>query len=116
VAGKISVIGDVPVAATLGAGARGADVIVAGAREDVVAALRLAPAAVVLLVDASADDVARALEATLVPRQRVVGVARDDVERAATAVAGGAPIELRATLRDGPAEVTLGRGGIVAIG
>ncbi|HEX8123604.1 MAG TPA: hypothetical protein VF549_20305 [Solirubrobacteraceae bacterium] len=111
-AGKISVIGDVGVSATLGAGARGADVIVAAAGSDVAAAARLAPAAVLVLVDASADQVAAALSATLWPRQRVVGVAAADAERAVRAVAEGAPVALRATLRDGSHDVVIGPGGV----
>jgi hypothetical protein len=113
VAGKISVIGNTDVTETLAPGARGADVIVAASADGVVDALRLAPAAVVLLVDAAAEDVAAVLDATLAPRQRVVGVARSDVERAAGAACGGPPVTLRATLRDGEREVKLGRGGVV---
>ncbi|HEX2084647.1 MAG TPA: hypothetical protein VHF89_03115 [Solirubrobacteraceae bacterium] len=110
-AGKISVIGDVPVTATLAPGERGAEVLVAAAGADVLPAARLAPAAMLLLVDAGADDVARALEATLWPRQRVIGVGRDDVERAVRAVVERGEAELRATLRDGEREVTLSPAG-----
>ena len=112
--GKISVIGEVPVAATLPAGARGADVLVAAAAQDVRAAARLAPAAVLLLVGGSAEDVGRVLDATLWPPQRVLGVSRDDVEVAVRAVVGGEPMALRATLRTGERDVTLARGGVVA--
>ena len=112
--GKISVIGDVPVAATLPAGARGADVLVAAAAEDVRAAARLAPAAVLLLVDGTPDDVARVLDATLWPPQRVVGVPRGDVEAAVRAVVSGEPMSMRGALRDGERDVTLTRGGVVA--
>ena len=109
--GKISVIGDVPVAATVASGARGARVLVAPAGADVSAAARLAPAAVLLLVDAGPEDVARALAATLWPSQRVVGVAGADVERAVSALAQGGEVELRATLRGGEADVVLSPGG-----
>jgi hypothetical protein len=115
VAGKISVIGEVGVEPTLAAGQRGAQVVVAAAGEDVRPAVRLAPSAVVLLVDASADDVRRVLEATLLPRQRVAGVRRDDAERAAAAVVAADRVDLRATLDEGEREVTLSRGGIVAV-
>ena len=110
--GKISVIGDVPVEATLAPGARGAAAVVAAAAEDVRAAARLAPAAVLMLVDAAPEDVARALEVTLWPPQRVVGVRRDDAERAARAVVTGEPLTLAVVLRDGERTVTLGRGGV----
>jgi hypothetical protein len=113
-AGKISVIGDVPVSATLAPGARGAQAIVAAAGEDVRPAVRLAPAAVVLIVDGAPADVERVLATTLLPRHRVLGVARSDAERAAAAATGGEPIELRATLAGGERDVTLGRGGITA--
>jgi hypothetical protein len=113
VAGKISVIGDVPVEATLAAGARGAEVVVAAAGEDVTAAARLAPAAVLVLVDASADQVAAALAATLWPRQRVLGVGRGDVERVVGAVTAGDPVTVKATLRDGDADVVVGAGGVI---
>ena len=113
--GKISVIGDVPVSSTLDAGARGAEVIVAAAGEDVGAAVRMAPSAVLLLVDAGPDDVGRVLDATLWPRQRVVGVSRDDVEAAARAVVAGGEVALRAVLRDGERDVTLGRGGVLRV-
>jgi hypothetical protein len=113
VQGKISVIGEVPVRATVPEDERGAEVIVAAAGSDVRAAAKLAPAAVLLLVDASPDQVAEALDATLWPGQRVVGVARGDAERAAAAVITGTAAKLRTTLRDGEREVALGRGGIV---
>jgi hypothetical protein len=113
VAGKISVIGDVGVNATLGAGARGADVVVAAAGSDVVAAARLAPAAVLLVVGADSGEVGRVLDATLWPRQRVAGVRAEDAERAARAVAEGSVVTVRATLRDGEHEVIVGPGGIV---
>ncbi|HEV2813803.1 MAG TPA: hypothetical protein VGW10_11185 [Solirubrobacteraceae bacterium] len=110
--GKISVIGDVPVSATLAEGARGADVLVAAANADVLPAARLAPAAVLLIVDGSSDDVARALDATLWPGQRVVGVRSGDVAGAVRAVAGEGEARLRGVLRDGEVDVTLGRGGV----
>jgi hypothetical protein len=113
VQGKISVIGEVPVRATVREGERGAEVIVAAAGSDVRGAARLAPAAVLLLVDASPEQVAEALDATLWPSQRVVGVPASDLERAAAAVVSGEVVTLRATLRDGDREVALGRGGIV---
>ena len=80
-AGKISVIGDVPVQATLPAGRRGARVLVAAAGEDVREAARLAPAAILLVVDGTPDDVERVLRDTLWPRQRVRSVGRDEVDR-----------------------------------
>jgi hypothetical protein len=113
--GKISVIGEVPVSATVPPGARGAEVIVAAAGEEVRAAARLAPAAVLLLVDASPDQVGGALDATLWGSHRVVGVSRDDAERTARAVAVGELITLRAVLRGGERQVTLGRAGVTAL-
>ena len=80
-AGKISVIGDVPVQATLPAGRRGARVLVAAAGEDVRAAARLAPAAILLVVDGTPDDLERVRRETLWPRQRIRAVGRDEVER-----------------------------------
>jgi hypothetical protein len=115
VAGKISVIGEVPVSATLAAGARGAQVVVAAAGEDVRAAVRLAPAAVVLLVDATPDDVRGVLDATLLPSHRVLGVPAADAERAAVAVVTADPLRLRATLGGGEREVTLARSGVSAV-
>ena len=112
-AGKISVIGEVPVQATLAAGARGAEVVVAAAGEDVSAAARLAPAAVLVLVDAAPDQVAAALTATLWPRQRVLGVASGDVERVVNAVCEGGEVTVKATLRDGEVEAVVGRGGLL---
>lgn len=112
---KISVIGNVPVSATLAAGARGASVVVAAAGEDVRPALRLAPAAVVVLVGGTPADVDRVLTDTLLPSHRLLAVRPEDAERAAAAAAGGDPVTLRATLRDGEREVTLGRGGISAV-
>ena len=111
-AGKISVIGNVPVSGTLPEGARGADVLVAARGKDVLPAMRLAPAAVLLLVDADRDEVGRVLDATLQPRQRVLGIAAGDVERAVRALIEGSPTELRVTLRDGERDVVLSRGGI----
>ena len=111
--GKISVIGDVPVTSTLTQGARGAEVIVAASGDGVRAALRLSPAAVVLLVDASPQDVDEVLRTTLLPSQRVVAVARADVQRAVEAATGGGVVTLRVNLRDGEREVRLGRGGVV---
>jgi hypothetical protein len=113
VSGKISVIGEVPVSATLTGDARGADVVVAAADADVAAAVRRSPAAVLLLVDAGSEQVARALDATLWPRQRVLGVAARDLDAAVRAVAEGATAQVRATLRDGEREVTLGPGGVL---
>ncbi len=75
-------------------------------------ALRLAPAAVVLLVDAGADDVRSVLDATLLPRHRVLGVAAGDAERAAVAVVTADPLRLRATLDGGAREEVLGRAGV----
>ena len=88
-AGKISVIGDVPVQATLPAGRRGARVLVAAAGEDVRAAARLAPAAILLVVDGTPDDVERVLRDTLWPRQRVRAVSRDEVARAVREIVEG---------------------------
>ena len=113
--GKISVIGEVPVEGTVAPSARGAEVIVAAAGEDVRGAARLAPAAVLLVVDGSPDDVALVLDATLWPRQRVIGVARSEVERAVRAVTTGDEELVHATLRDGECSVTLGRGGILTL-
>ena len=87
--GKISVIGDVPVEATLPAGRRGARVLVAAAGEDVRAAARLAPAATLLVVDGTPDDVDRVLRDTLWPRQRVRAVPRGEVEQAVREVLEG---------------------------
>ena len=87
--GKISVIGDVPVEATLPAGRRGARVLVAAAGEDVRAAARLAPAATLLVVDGTLDDVDRVLRDTLWPRQRVRAVPRGEVEQAVREVLEG---------------------------
>jgi hypothetical protein len=89
VRGKISVIGDVPVEPTLPAGRRGARVLVAAAGEDVRAAARLAPAAILLVVDGTPDDVERVLRETLWPRQRVRAVPRDEVERAVREIVEG---------------------------
>ena len=80
--GKISVIGDVPVEATLPAGRRGARVLVAAADADVRDAASLAPAAILLVVDGTPEDVQRILRDTLWPRQRVRVVPRDEVEQA----------------------------------
>jgi hypothetical protein len=88
-AGKISVIGDVPVQATLPAGRRGARVLVAAAGEDVREAARLAPAATLLVVDATPDDIERVLRETLWPRQRVRTVSRDEVERVVREIVEG---------------------------
>ena len=111
--GKISVIGDVGLSATVAPGERGAEVVVAASGADVSAATALAPAAVLLLVDATPDDVGRVLDATLWPRQRVVGIGREDLEGAVRAVLAGGELAVRATLRDGERDVTLGRGGVV---
>ncbi|HEX8207605.1 MAG TPA: hypothetical protein VF587_16195 [Solirubrobacteraceae bacterium] len=88
-AGKISVIGDVPVEATLPVGRRGARVLVAAAGEDVRDAARLAPAAVLLVVDGTQEDVDRVLRETLWPRQRVRAVPYDEVERAVREIVEG---------------------------
>ena len=111
-AGRITVIGEGGVAPTLPEGARGADVVVAAAGADVAEAVRRAPAAVLRLGDAGAEDVARMHDQTSWPRQRVLGVRRRDVETAARAVAEGQEARLRATLRDGEAEVVVGRAGV----
>jgi hypothetical protein len=113
--GKISVIGDVPVKATVSQGARGAEVLVAEAGVSVVDAARLAPAAVVLVVDGSPDDVASVLDATLWGSHRVCGVSPDDLEGAIAAVAGEGEVTLRGVLRSGAADVTLGRAGVVRV-
>ena len=110
---SITVIGDVSVTATLPPGARGAGVIVAAAGEDVRAAARLSPAAVLLLVDATPEQVGAVLDATLVAPHRVVGVARADAERVAQTLAEGRELTVTGTLRSGPREVVLGRGGVV---
>ncbi|MDQ3739760.1 MAG: hypothetical protein M3389_02340, partial [Actinomycetota bacterium] len=55
--------------------------------------------------------VARVLDATLWARHRVIGVPRAEVERVVEAIAGGGETALRATLRDGEADVIVGRGG-----
>ncbi len=111
--GKISVIGEVHVSATVPAGARGAEVIVASAGEDVLASARLAPAGVLRLVDGTAEDVTRALEATLWPGHRVVGVRSADVDTAVRAVVSGEQARLDAAVRDGERTVTLARAGVV---
>ena len=87
--GKISVIGDVPVEPTVPAGQRGARALVAAAGEDVRDAARLAPAAVLVLVDGTPDDVERVLRDTLWPRQRVRAVPRDEVERVVREIVAG---------------------------
>jgi hypothetical protein len=112
---SITVIGDVPVTPTLAPGARGAAVVVAAAGEDVRVACRLSPAAVLLLVDATPDQVGEVLDATLCAPQRVVGVPRADAGRVAQALAEGRDVPVRATLRPGPRDVTLGRGGVVSL-
>ncbi len=113
--GKISVIGDVPVKATVSQGARGAEVLVAEAGADVREAARLAPAAVLLIVDGQPPDISRALDLTLWGSHRVCGVSSADLSGAIAAVAGEGDVTLRGVLRSGPADVVLSRAGVVAV-
>ena len=95
-AGKISVSGDVPLEGfeVLPAGRRGANVAIVGQDGDALEAARLAPASVLLLVDAEPSEVERVLAATLWPRGRVLGVKAADL-----------PVAIRAVLGDGDAEL-----------
>jgi hypothetical protein len=114
VTGKISVSGDVRIdgADLLPAGARGASAVVVGPGGDAVGAARLAPAGVLLLVDAAPEEVASVLAETLWPRPRVIGVRVDDVPAAVRAAAHGEPLRLTVTMADGEREMVLGRGGV----
>ena len=99
-AGKISVSGDVSLDGftVLPPGRRGATVAVVGRGGDPLEAARLAPACVLLLVDAPPEEVERVLAATLWPRARVLGISAADVATAVRAVLGDDDAELRATV------------------
>jgi hypothetical protein len=115
VTGKITVSGEVHLAGfeVLPEGARGAAVVVAGPGGDPVSAARLAPAAVLVLVDGGPDDVAAVLAATLWPRPRVIGVSQADVPAAVRAIAGDSRAVVKVVLADGGRELALGRCGVL---
>ena len=82
----------------LPAGRRGAKVAVVGPGGDPLEAAQLAPASVLLLVDAEPSEVERVLAATLWPRARVVGVKAADLPVAIRAALGDGDVELRAVV------------------